>query len=237
MSTPNSNGIFDQELNYVLPPNLGTWDDLTEWSSFNQWPMQPDVLTWALDLIDIGVIENFALRIQTDAAGIVSYKIYVSDTGEFDGEETVTEIQQGDEGIPGFTGRYIWIEVTVTPTAGVNVLNSIQYTVVQQVNSFSINDYNTATLPGTVGVRQLTDINSFVTNIQITPKAVESYALDLYVSNTPTSDTVIPRVISKQAPVTIGLVGLDNQPRDAIVDIVVEYLPEGYMDGNDLMLR
>ena len=238
MTTPAPNGIFDPTLNYVLPPNDATWDDLTSWNTFTQWAMDPvSPLRWSTDIVDLNESKTFNLRVITQANGQVGYKIYTSDTGAFAGEETITEIEPGDSGIGGFSGRFVWIEALVYATAGVNILEGIEFAVSEQANSFSINDFDTSTLPGTVGVRQLPDVDNYVTNLQITVKAVESYALDLYVSNTPTSDTVIPRIISKQAPVTIGLVGLDNQPRDAIVDIVVEYLPEGYMSGNNLLVR
>jgi hypothetical protein len=47
----------------------------------------------------------------------------------------------------------------------------------------------------------------------------------------------MPRVISKTSTPQFALVGLDNKPRDAVVDIVIEYLAEGYMNGNNLLVR
>jgi hypothetical protein len=32
-------------------------------------------------------------------------------------------------------------------------------------------------------------------------------------------------------------VGLDNVPRDGVIDVVAEILPEQYMDGNNLRVR
>lgn len=239
MTTPAPNGIFDPNLNYVLPPNTGTWADLDTWNTFTQWTMEPvSPLRWSTEIVDLVESKTFNLRIQTQANGQVGYKIYTSDTGAFAGEETITEIEPGDSGIGAFSGRFVWIEALVYVTAGVNILEGIEFAVSEQSNSFSINNIDSSTLNGTVSAREITDASDVsVTNIQITPRAVPAYNLDLYVSNTPTSVTVIPRVISKSSPPTFALVGLDNQPRDAIVDIVVEYLPESYMSGNNLLVR
>jgi len=75
-----------------------------------------------------------------------------------------------------------------------------------------------------------------VRNIQITVKEVSDFTLESYVTDYPTSTTLIPRIVSKTAG-TIALVGLDNVPRDGIIDVVAEILPEQYMDGNNLRVR
>jgi hypothetical protein len=239
MTTPSSNGILDLDAGVVLPPDSGAWTTAATWSAFTSWAMTPGTLTWAVDPVDLGSVQTFALQIQTDAVGLVSYRIFTSSTGEFAGEETITSIAQGATGLASFTGRFIWIEVTVTRTAAVNVLNSVNFSVVQKVNKFSLNDVDTSTLGGTSAARTLVlpKTVSSVTNIQITPKTVANYTLLTYVTDYPTSNTVIPRVLSKTSPYQIALVGLDNVPRNAVVDILVEYLPEGYMSGNNLLVR
>lgn len=236
---PTSTGIFDTELNCVLPPNTGTWADLTSWSSFTQWATAPGSFTWAIEPFDLGFVKNFNLRIISQAQGSVSYRIFTSETGEFAGEETITSIAQGATGVDSFSGQYVWIEVTVDPTSGNNVLFGVEYAVSEKANSLSLNNIDTSTLSGTSASRTITLPKPIggITNIQITPKTVTSYDVDLYVSNTPTSNTVIPRVLSKTSTPQIALVGIDNQPRDAVVDIVIEYLPEGYMSGNNLLVR
>lgn len=239
MTIPSTNGIFDGNLNYVICDNEGTWDDLTTWDSFVQWPMSPLPLIWAVEPIDLGTIKTFNLRIIANANGNVSYRVFTSDTGLFEGEETITTIANDATSVPAFSGKVVWIEVTVTNETGVPLLYGIEYAVSESPNALRLNDVDTSTLSGTSAERTLTFSKTIggVTNIQITPKTVTAYAVDLYVSNTPTSTTVIPRVISKTSPVKIALVGIDNQPRDAVVDIVVEYLPEGYMSNNNLLLR
>lgn len=240
MAIPTINGYLDELANIVTPNNTGTWDDLTSWDSFNQWAMAPaNPLIWNVAPIDLGSIQTFNLKIKTIADGRVEYTILTSDTGLFGGEETTTVIESNDVGIPAFSGRYLLISVSVYQTSGVNVLRGLEWSTAQGASRFSANDIDTSTLGGTASARTLTLTRTIgaVTNIQITPKAVTEYPVDLYVSNTPTSTTVIPRVISKTAPVTFALVGVDNQPRDAVVDIVLEYLPEGYMDGNNLLVR
>jgi hypothetical protein len=239
MTAPNPNGILDPESGVVLPPDTGTWTSASTWNDFSQWSMTPGTLVWALDLIDLGSVKTFNLKIQTSAVGSVSYKIYTSNTGAFGGEETITTINPGDSGVAAFTGQYVWIEVTVTRTAGTNILSKVDYSISDTANKFSLNNIDTSTLGGSVSARTLTlpKAVSAVTNIQITPRTVANYTLQTYVTDYPTCNTVLPRVLSKTSPYQIALMGLDNVPRDAIVDVLVEYLPEGYMSGNDLLVR
>ena len=237
---PINTGNLDTELGYVIPNNTGTWESLTSWDTWTQWATQPaNPLRWYIDPVDLEVEQTFNLKIQSVANGYVEYKIYTSNTGAFEGEETITHITQGQTDIPAFTGRYVWIEVYVYQTAGVNVLYGVEYAISQKPNYYSINNLNTASLEGTTGLRTIpmSTFNKSAINVQITPKEVQEYDVDMYVTNTPKSKTVIPRVISKSIPMIIGLVGIDNQPRDAVVDITIEYLPEGYMSGNNLLLR
>jgi len=240
MTTPSPNGIFDAELGYVLPPDTGTWTTVSTWADLVQWAMVPaSPLRWALDLVDLGSVKTFNLKIITSAEGRVEYRIYTSDTGAFAGEETITDIATGDSAIPAFTAQFVWIEVFVYQTSGVNVLLGVEFEITEQANRFSLNNVDTSTLAGTAAARTLSLPKpvSGVTNIQITPKTVANYTLQTYVTDYPTANTVIPRVISKTSPYQIALIGLDNVPRDAIVDLLVEYLPEGYMSGNNLLVR
>ena len=239
MTMPNSTGYLDPDSGYVLPPDSGTWTTAATWNSFTQWAMLPGTLVWAVEPVDLGSVKTFNLKIQTEAVGLVSYNIYTSNTGAFAGEETITAIAQGATGVTAFTARFVWIEVTVTRTAGTNILYSVDFAISEKPNKFSLNDVNTATLGGSTSARTLTlpKTVSGVTNIQITPKTVSNYQLDVYVTDYPTCNTVIPRVLSKTSPYQIALIGLDNIARDAVVDLLVEYLPEGYMSGNNLLVR
>jgi hypothetical protein len=240
MTMPTPNGIFDSALGYVIPPDSGGWDDAASWDNFRQWAQQPaNPLIWALDPLDLGEIKTFNLKLITSAQGLVEYKIYVSNTGQFEGEETVTTIAQGAANVPAFTGQFVWIEVFVYRTGATNVLYGIEYEISEKPNKFSINNVNTSSLAGTSAARTLTLPKpvSAITNIQITPRQVSDYNLDVYVTDYPVCNTVLPRVITKTEPYQIALIGLDNKPRDAVVDLLVEYLPEGYMQGNNLLVR
>jgi len=241
MTMPNSNGILDLEVGQVFPPDTGTWTTPATWDDFTQWITQPDTLTYALEPIDLVSVKNFCLKIQTDAVGLVSYRIFASNTGEFNGEETITTINQGDTSIPAFTAQYVWIEITVEQTAGVNVLNNVVYNIVERINKFSVNNVNTADINDGSSqgyVLPLTRSVGTITNVQITPQEVQPFQLDVYVTDYPTSTLVIPHVTAKTSnSVSFALYGLDNKPRDAIVDVLIEYLPEMYMDGNALLVR
>jgi hypothetical protein len=241
MTMPASNGILDLAVGQVFPPDLGTWTTTATWADFNQWIMLPDVLDYALDPVNLGSVKTFCLNIKTDAVGLVSYIVYTSNTGAFGGEETITFIDQGDVGITAFTAQYVWIEVTVTQTAGVNVLNSVNFSIVEKVNKFSINNVDTADINDGSTEGYVLPIDrqvGTITNVQITPQAVTPFQLDVYVTDDATSTLVIPHVTSKtNDSISFALYGLDNKPRDAIVDVLIEYLPEMYMDGNDLLVR
>jgi hypothetical protein len=93
-------------------------------------------------------------------------------------------------------------------------LYGIEYAITEQANKFSLNNIDTATLGGTSAARTLVLPKpvSGVTNIQITPKTVANYTLQTYVTDYPTCNTVLPRVVSKTSPYQIALVGLDNVP-------------------------
>jgi hypothetical protein len=236
------NSYLDELYGIVLPDDSGTWDDLNTrtWDTWTEWFVTPEQeLIWQIGPVDLADPKTFNLKIIGIASGTVEYEISTSNTGAFAGEETTTLIETNDTGVGGFSGRYFIIMVKVIATGGAPILQGVEYAVSETANTLSLNNIDTATLPGTSASRTLTLPKPIgaITNIQITPQAVSSYALDLYVSSTPTSTTVMPRVISKTSTPQFALVGLDNKPRDAVVDIVIEYLAEGYMNGNNLLVR
>jgi len=95
-----------------------------------------------------------------------------------------------------------------------------------------------AALAGTNTARQITlpETLSAITDIYIQPKAAASYTPNLYVSATATSEVVIPVVKSKTSTPTFALYGIDNEPRDAVVDIMVTGIPRMVMEGNNLFV-
>lgn len=244
MALPAINGQLDSELNQVFPSNTGTWSDLsgTTWADWNQWITKPsNPMTWIADILDLGAVKTVNLKITTDANGLVAYDVYTSSTGAFAGEEVLTTIAQGATGVASFTCRYIAVVVKVTQTQGLNTLNSVELRANDSRINILLKDINTSSLSGTITGRVLAlpRAVSSIIDMTVTPHELASpYTLDLYVSSTQTSTQVVPKIVSKSAATpTIALVGLDNQPRDAVVDVAIWALPEQYMDGNNLTTR
>ena len=76
---------------------------------------------------------------------------------------------------------------------------------------------------------------SLIKDIHIQVKAATSYPVNLYVSDTATSEILIPVVKSKTTP-SFALYGIDNDPRDGVVDITVKALPRQVMYGGNLVV-
>ena len=244
MALPAINGLLDAELNQVFPSNTGTWNDLsgTTWANWNQWITKPsNPMTWLADIIDLGAVKTVNLKITTDANGLVAYDVYTSSTGAFAGEEALTTIAQGATGVASFTCQYIAVVVKVTQTQGLNTLNAVELKANDSRVNILLKDISTSTLTGTSSARQLVlpRTVSGIVDMIITPHQTSSpYTLDLYVSSTQTSTQLVPKIVSKSAAApTVALTGLDNQPRDGVIDVAIWALPEQYMDGNNLTTR
>ena len=241
MALPANTGTLDEELSQVLPNNTGTWADVTTWAAWTTWTTEPvSTMTYVGPITDLVTVRGYCLKIITDAVGIVSYDVYTSNTGAFAGEETVTSIASGATGVASFTSRYFAVAVKVTQTTGLNVLNSFEVTTTDQTVSMDLNGIDTSTLSGTTSARTLVLPRSVsqIIDMQVTPRTVTAYNLDVYVTDYISCTTVIPRVVNKSiATPQISLIGLDNVPRDAVVDVFIRALPEQYMSGNNLLVR
>lgn len=242
MITPN--GIFLETESKVIAPNTGTWSDLsgTTWSNWNSYTLDaPQYLTYLLDAQDLGSVQDFCLTISTQTNGIVDYYVYTSNTGAFSGEEVEHEILSESDNVPAFTARYFQVGVRVEKINASQEIISVQVQVIRSRNKLSIDNVDTATLNdgSTLGYSiPLPKPVSKITNIQITPHEVTPYILDLYVAREPTSRQLLAKVTSKDSTnPSFALVGIDGQPQDGVVDIVIEYLPEMYMDGLVLRVR
>jgi hypothetical protein len=240
MALPTVTGTINHLNRTIEPLNTGDWTDLgSAWTSSNTWNPTATNLVWTSELIELNSVQTVNIVVESTAQGTVAYDIYASDTGAFAGEETVTSIAQGDTGVSSFSGRWFFVVATVTNNNALPVLEKfITRTQVNKSTKVKLSDVDTSTLGGTVAAREL-DFNrttSGVRNIQITVKEVTDFTLESYVTDYPTSNTLIPRIVSKTAS-TIALVGLDNVPRDGVIDVVAEILPEQYMDGNNLRVR
>lgn len=240
MALPEQTGVINPWTNSVEPINTGTWADLgSTWDTSTTWNPTATELLWISDFIQTDSISTVNIIVQTQALGTVEYDIYASDTGFFEGEETVHTISQGDTNIAAFSGRYFFVVAKVTNTASLPILQNMQITTqYNRGTKLKLNDVDTSTLGGTASARSV-DFGravSGISNMQITVKQVNDFTLDWYVTDYPTSNTLIPRIVDKTVP-SIALVGLDNVPRDGVVDIVAEVLPEQYMSGNNLLVR
>lgn len=252
---PYEQGIIDPVSGTIKAKGVGRWGSLSgsKWSTFNSYVNTFLPIRWTSNLIDTGEVAYFNIAISSEFEGSVFYRIYVSETGDFTGEETEYVIEDGDSNISAFYGRFLYVTAECSGTT----LSKMQITTDKQVVEYTYRDLDTSTLSGSSSQRTLNLDNpiSLITEMVITPRAASPYAVDLYVSNTATSVLLTPIVISKAAGgdyITAGyyvddyfassfgasfaLYGIDNQPRDGIVDISLKGLPRQVMAGGNLLV-
>ena len=242
MALPTVTGYLNIQTNTVEPNNTDTWADLTTWDEWQTWISAPvDTLVWLTDIIDVGPTNTqYNLEITTTAEGTVEYVVYTSDTGAFAGEETATTISAGATNVPGFSGQFCIVAVQVSEALNIPNIQSVDLRTSNFTLDIQLDSVDTSTLAGTQSARQLElgRAISQVKNIQITPQETASdYAVNMYVSDTATSNALVPRVVDRGTTPTISLRGIDNDPRDGIVDIRLTAFPEQYMSGNNLRFR
>jgi hypothetical protein len=252
---PFEQGILDPVSGTIKAIGRGRWGSLSgsSWTRFTSYVNTFEKIKWTSTRIDTGEIAYFNLAISAEFEGSVFYRIYVSNTGEFTGEETEYLIRDGDTNVSAFYGRYVYVTAECT---GVE-LRQMQITTDKETVEYTYRDLDTSTLGGSSSQRTLTLDNpiSLITEMVITPRAPSAYAVDLYVSNTSTSTLLIPIVISKAAGgnyiatdyiasdyfassfgASFALYGIDNQARDGIVDISLKGLPRQVMAGGNLLV-
>ena len=240
MALPTVNGTLDTDTGFVMPNNAGTWNTLSgsTWNDWTSWNNQVvETMTWLTDVIEVPFSEPYNLRIGSEAEGTVSYDVYTSDTGVFNGEETMTAIANNATAVASFTQRYLRVAVKVT--GGTNIL---RYTEVKATNfalDVFLSNVNTSTLPGTAGNRTLTvprPIGGIVSMTVTAQGAATAYVPNVYVTDISTSvgQWAIVRDKDKDAP-KIGVYGIDGLPRDGIVDVHIRALPVQRMVGNNLV--
>jgi hypothetical protein len=193
------------------------------------------------------------MKIEAEFQGDIFYRIFVSNSTDFRGEETEIVIKNGDLNIPAFYGRY----VRVTAECSGAELQQMLITTDKETVTFSYRDLLTNTLPGSASERfvNLDSPISLITEMVITPTAATPYPVDLYVSHFATSPVLIPVVINKAAGgkyiadsyiatdyfenafgASFALYGIDNQARDGQVDISLRGLPRQLMSGGNLLV-
>lgn len=252
---PFEQGILDPISGTIKAIGQGRWGSLsgTTWGRFISYVNTFQPIKWSSSRIDTGEIAYFNLAIESQFNGSLFYRVYVSDTGLFQGEETEYLIQNGDTQVAAFYGRYVHVTAECSGTE----LKQMLITTDKETVEFTYRDLDTTTLSGSSSLRTLTLDNpiSLITEMVITPRAPSPYAVDLYVSNTATSVLLTPIVISKTAGGTyiasgyyvddyfqnpfgasFALYGIDNQARDGIVDISLKGLPRQVMAGGNLLV-
>ena len=153
----------------------------------------------------------------------------------FGGEELEYCIKDGDDNISAFYGRYVYV------SAIVDGKELKRFSIETRTNKSTIKLVNvdTSTLSGSSSNRiiDLPREVSQIYDINIECSAATSYAVNLYVSDTATSEVLIPVVKSKSSTSpSIALYGIDNDPRDGIVDLTITALPRMLMNGGNLFV-
>lgn len=218
-------GELDPTLNSVVPVSTGTWGDLVSWNEFTQWNYQPQTIIWTSELLDFGSVDYFTLEVVCEYQGVInSYTIHTSQTGAFGGEETETVIEEGDTGVAAFYGRYVYVTVDLDGS----LLANMNINASRETFDIILKNISTSTLAGTVNERTLAfaESPSQIVSLDIVPTNDTAYNMDVYVTDYPTSKALLPVITDKTAAApTFYLVGLDNVPRNGVIDVVARALP------------
>lgn len=230
-------GYIDSVSGTVKATGSSTWSNLSgaSWNDYTNYLQTFDEIRWTAPQLDLGRVQYFALNIESEFKGSISYIIHVSETGVFAGEETETYVKEGDTNVPGFYGRFVYVTARVTGTE----LSRMTVTADTTTREYEITDVDTSTLSGSASNRviALPTAVSLIKDIHIQPKAATSYAVNLYVSDTATSEVLIPVVKSKSRTTpSFALYGIDNDARNGIVDITITALPRQVMYGGNLVV-
>jgi len=230
-------GYIDLATGFIKAQGSGRWTDLagSTWNDFTNFTLESQGIKWTSPLIDLGLARSFTLNIELDCDGSCEFLVYVSDSGVFNGEESETLIRNGDLNVSSFFGQFVYVTATVTGT----VLRRMTITYDTSNKLLKIENQNSATLAGSVSDRQiaLPEPVSQIADIVIQPKAATAYPVNLYVSDTATSAAVFPVILSKDRTTPrFVLYGIDNDPRDAVVDILITAMPRMVMENNNLFV-
>jgi hypothetical protein len=245
MAILNQSAVYNEQTQTIYPVSTSTWSGLasTTWEAWTNWAYSTnDTIVYHSQVTPLGfVAKDFTLTIETESNAEISYKVYTSMTGDFSGEETETDIPSGATNVASFNGRFFFVTIIATRVFEMPVITGVEITLNETADEIVLSSVSTSTLGGTQTARQipLPRPISRIVDVKIMPHETASpYNLDVYVTNTPTSTYLIPKIISKSNTTpTFALVGVDNQPRDGVVDIRLKTLPEQYMLGNNLYIR
>lgn len=230
-------GILDGVTGTIKATGYGRWDAAETWSTWTTYTTAKNPIRWTSPQLDLGEVKYFTLSIETDFEGDLSFRIHVSEENTFGGEESEYIIENGNLDIPAFYGQYVYVTAYVSGPE----LRRMSITANSEKSTVFLSDVNTSTLSGTVSNRVLTlpYPASQVVDMKISARAATPYAVNLYVSDTATSEVLIPVVKSKSASQpSFVLYGIDNDPRDGVVDVTLTTLPrQAMISGNLLVIR
>lgn len=252
MALPVSTAIYDAETNSFLPPNTGTWADLTTWGSWGRWAAAPaDTFTVITSVFDRGQPGEFNIRTETDVTGNITYHVWTSTSGEFAGEETVTTCVAGATDIPAFSGQYYIVEANIAAQGGPAELREMNVSSTDLSLDLKFNNVVTANLTQTASgaVLSLPRTCSAVLNVQITLQVdlLNNFAQDFdtefsYIEM-PTFRMPQPLVTAKaRTGPTFVLMDMffgtfrQDLPNH-VIDARVVVLPEQFHDGQNLATR
>lgn len=247
MALEDPSYIYDYTDNLVRPVSTSTWSALsgTTWDDWSEWAYSTaDQIRYPLETYQFpGINKPYVnFKITCTSTGSMSYRVYTT-TGEI-GDPATTEyiIENGASNVPAFSANRIFVMAYADKINGITpVITNLRIELVESSSQeIQIANLDSSTCDGTQTARVIPisdDTISTITDIKITPRETATpYNLDVYVTNTPTSTYLIPKIISKSLPSpTFALVGVDNHPRDGIVDITIKTLPRFYMDGNSVV--
>jgi len=229
-------GTLDSNTGYIIAPSTAYWSQLanTTWATWRNFRGTLSTIKWTAPLIDLGSAQYFALSVNCEFSGTIKYLIHTSTTGDFSTDVEEYLITTGNFNIPSFYGQYVYVTAIVEGSE----LRSMTVNTNTTSRQLQLVNIDSSTLSGTITARQipLPGVYSSIKEIHIQPKAATAYAVNLYVSNTATSVVTIPVVVSKSSTPTFALYGIDNEPRNALVDITLEVMPRMALIGGNILV-
>lgn len=227
-------GVIDPLTGVVTAPSTGRWSVLsgTTWDSWRNYRQQLNQIKWTAPLLDLGSPQYFALNVSCEFIGTMQYLIHTSTTGDFSTDVNEYQITGSDLNIASFYGQFVYVTAVLSGTE----LRRMTVTTDTTTRQLQLVNIDSSTLSGSNTARQipLPGVYSSIKEIHIQPKATTAYAVNLYVSDTATSVVTIPVVVSKSSTPTFALYGIDNEPRDSLVDITLEVMPRMAMIGGNI---
>jgi hypothetical protein len=271
MAITTSTGILDTSLGYIVAGSDSTWaaTSSTTWENLLTWnPTPANPLIWAAAPLDLGVVGTFNVNVSTVYQGdLQKYEIWTSTTGAFAGEETLYTINEGDENVTAFYGRYVLVAAWVYQAGAPTALIEMIITASQQAIDLSIPDVDSSTLPtfvsvvstATVPQARVLDIGrrvSAVVDAHFTPRYISTasggYSVPgdqfEYFEQFNFGAVTLPAVVQKRLVTTSTQIAsgcatvfiLQNQNGDIIdntVDARIRCLPEQFMQNGQLLTR